>query len=238
VTAPVQAIIMAGGKGARLHPYTAVLPKPLMPLGDRPILELLLRSLRSQGIQSVYLAVNHLHHLIRAFFGDGLSVQMNIKYSVEDEALGTAGPIAGLLDAMADDFLVLNGDLLTTMNISHLMDHHRQTKADPTIATALHQIGVQYGVLNLDDNGRVVEYREKPSHTYAVSMGIYALRREALRGLIEPQRPIEMPSLLGAMIEAGMRVVSYREPCVWLDIGNPDDYARAQELLPSLPVHD
>jgi NDP-sugar pyrophosphorylase family protein len=222
---------MAGGKGSRLYPYTAVLPKPLMPLGDVPVLELILRQLRGHGVRSVFLAVNHLRHLIQAFFGDGSAFGIDIAYSTEEAPLGTGGPVGVLLERMAENFLVLNGDLVTNLSMSGLLDYHVNESADATIATILREVTLESGVLDIDPRGHVVGYREKPSNTYAISMGLYALRRDAMRGLVEPGRHIDMPDLLLRMIAAGRRVVSYRAECLWLDIGRPDDYARAQDLV-------
>jgi NDP-sugar pyrophosphorylase family protein len=236
MSARIQAIILAGGKGTRLHPYTAVLPKPLMPLGDMPVLEHLLRHLRAEGIERVCLAVNHLRHLIQTFFGDGSALGMKVEYCVEDRPLGTAGPIAALLDRMADDFLVLNGDLVTDMSISGLIGRHSDGGADATVATMLREMSIEYGVLDTDPQGRVTGYREKPAHTYAIGMGVYVLRREALDGLVEPHQPLDMPQLLNRMIGAGLRVLSYQPACTWLDIGRPEDYARAQELIAQRPA--
>lgn len=233
MSAPMQAIVMAGGKGSRLYPYTAVLPKPLMPLGDAPVLELLLRKLRGHGIKSVCLAVNHLRHLIQAFFGDGSALGLDVAYTVEDHPLGTAGPIAAVLDRMAENFLVLNGDLVTTMDISRLLADHRRRNADATVATVIQDVSVEYGVLDIGSDGQVRGYREKPSHTHAISMGLYVLRRDALAGLIPPGKAIDMPQLLNRMLERRLLVFSYQEPCTWLDIGRPGDYARAQELVAS-----
>jgi NDP-sugar pyrophosphorylase family protein len=230
----IEAIVMAGGKGTRLHPYTAVFPKPLMPLGDKPVLELLLRQLRAHGIRSVCLAVNHLRHLIQAFFGDGSGLDMTIRYSVEDQPLGTAGPIGVLLDEAAEDVLVLNGDLVTTMSFSRLLAHHREREADATIATTRREYRIDSGVLEVDDAGCVRAYREKPVHTYSISMGLYVLRRRAISGLVGAGEPLDMPQLFERMTEKGLHIASYSEPCTWLDIGRPDDYAAAQELVATL----
>ncbi len=227
----MQAIVMAGGKGSRLHPYTAVLPKPLMPLGNMPVLELILCQLRAHGFRSVCIAVNHLRHLIQAFFGDGSAFGIDIVYSLEDRPLGTAGPIGVLLDSMDENFLVLNGDLVTSMGFSRLLEYHVGQNAAATVGTMLREVTLDSGVLDIDPQGRVLGYHEKPSQTYAISMGVYALRREALRGLIEAGRPVDMPDLLVRLMKADGRVMSYREDCLWLDIGRPDDYARAQDLV-------
>lgn len=228
---PVQAILMAGGKGTRLHPYTAVLPKPLVPVGDKPVLEWLLLHLRRHGIRSVVLAVNHLRHLIQSFFGDGSTIGMRIHYAVEDTPLGTSGPIGAVLDRTAADFLVLNGDLLTDIDVTAFLAHHLARGADATVATALRRQQFEYGVLDVDADGSLLAYREKPSTEHLVSLGLYALRREAVRGLIRPGERQDMPDLLLRLAAEHCRVIAWRSECLWLDIGRPDDYAHAQSLM-------
>jgi NDP-sugar pyrophosphorylase family protein len=226
-----QAIVMAGGKGTRLHPYTAVLPKPLMPLGDAPVLELLLRQLSNFGIGDVVIAVNHLRHLIQAFFGGGSSLGMNIAYATEDHPLGTCGPVAQVLDDMADDFLLLNGDLLTDLDFSALLDRHRQRNLDATVAGIRRKIRVEYGVLDVDPDARLTGLREKPEMEFVISMGVYALRRDAIRPFLTPGEPLDMPQLLAAMIAAKSRVECFVTDCKWLDIGRPEDYGVAQAIV-------
>jgi len=229
--AGIEAIIMAGGRGTRLHPYTAVLPKPLMPLGDAPVLELLLRQLRSHGVRQVCLAVNHLHHLIRAFFGDGSSLGLQIHYTLEDRPLGTCGPVGAVLDQMQDDFLLLNGDLLTDMDFSLLLARHRARKADLTVASVRRVTRIEYGVLDMDEDGQLLSVHEKPAMEHLISMGVYALRRDALLPHVGPRQPLDMPDLINTMMRRGARVDCHPTDCCWLDIGRPDDYAAAQRLV-------
>lgn len=230
MTRRAQAVLMAGGRGTRLYPYTAVLPKPLVPVGDKPVMELLLTLLRRHRITSVIVAVNHLRHLIQNFFGDGSALGMRIEYAVENEPLGTCGPIGPLLDRLDDRFLLLNGDLLTDIDLSDLMAQHDAAGADATIASAVRVHQMEYGVLDVDAAGWLHAYREKPRTESLVSMGLYVLRREALRGLIPPGRAFDMPDLLTRMVDDGQRVLTWRSNSLWLDIGRPDDYARAQDL--------
>jgi len=225
-----QAVLMAGGRGTRLFPYTAVLPKPLVPVGDKPVMELLLLLLRRHGITSVIVAVNHLRHLIQSFFGDGSALGMQIEYAVEDEPLGTCGPIGTLFERLDDRFLLLNGDLLTDIDLTSLLARHDQAGADATVACAprIHQM--EYGVLDVDGAGWLTAYREKPRTESLVSMGLYVLRREAVRSLVPAGKCLDMPDLLTNMMVGGQHVLTWQGACLWLDIGRPDDYAMAQEL--------
>jgi NDP-sugar pyrophosphorylase family protein len=227
----MQAIVMAGGKGTRLQPFTATFPKPLVPLGDMPVLEILLRQLRRAGIDEVILAVNHLHQLIRAFCGDGKAFGLRIDYSLEDEPLGTAGPIAPLLDRIGETFLVANGDLLTSFDIGAMIAAHRDGQADASIAIYRREIKVDFGLVETDAAMRLTGYREKPSYTHLVSMGLYVLEREAVRPCLAPARHLDMPDLMKALLAAGRTVQCHTQDCVWLDIGRPEDYAEAQGLF-------
>lgn len=231
----MKAIIMAGGKGSRLYPYSAVLPKPLMPLGDMPVLELLLRQLARAGVSEAYLAVNHLRHLIEAFFGDGSRIGVKLHYSVEDKPLGTAGPIAAVLDRLGDEFVMTNGDLLTTMDIAAMIRFHRERRAAATIGVYRREVKIDFGLIEVDADMRMTAYREKPSYPHLVSMGIYVLNAAALRNLLEPDTYLDMPDLLQRLMTARGEVRCFHSDCFWLDIGRPDDFARAQELYEKDP---
>ncbi len=224
----MKAIVMAGGKGQRLLPYTALLPKPLMPIGDMPVLELLLRQLKYYGVEEVILAVNHLHHLIRSFFGDGSVLGMSISYSIEDRPLGTGGPIAPNLDRLTEHFIVSNGDLLTNLNFAAMARAHADANASATIATHRRTLHVEFGALTVDEQDRITEYKEKPSLHFNAGMGMYVLSREAIRPFIHKDTHLDMPDLVRSLISRGDVVQSYMEDCTWLDIGNPEDYAAAQ----------
>jgi NDP-sugar pyrophosphorylase family protein len=227
----MQAIVMAGGKGTRLQPFTATFPKPLVPLGDMPVLEILLRQLRRAGIDEVILAVNHLHQLIRAFCGDGQAFGLRIDYSLEDEPLGTAGPIAALLDRIDRTFVVANGDLLTSFDITAMVGAHRSVGADASIAVYEREIKVDFGLVETDSTMRLIGYQEKPSYTHLVSMGLYVLERDAVRSYLRPAQRLDMPDLMTALVADGRKVQCHRQDCVWLDIGRPEDYAAAQTLF-------
>lgn len=223
----VDAILLAGGRGTRLGPYTAVLPKPLVPLGDRPVLEILLRRLRRHGLKRLVICTGHLAELLQAYFGDGERFGVELHYSREPEPLGTAGPIR-LVEGLGDPFVVMNGDLLTTLDISAMLANHRDSGADATIAVYPREVLIDFGVLEVGDDGTLEQYREKPRYHFDVSMGVYVFRRWVLE-LIGPGERLDIPQLVGRIKERGGRVVCYRSDCYWLDIGRPDDYARAQE---------
>ncbi|KVT29254.1 sugar phosphate nucleotidyltransferase [Burkholderia ubonensis] len=228
----MKAVVMAGGKGARLQPYTALFPKPLMPLGEMPVLELLLRQLRNAGVTDVFLAVNHLHHLIRAFCEDGSRFGLNIEYSLENNPLGTAGPLGKLIDDVGENFIVTNGDLLTTFDIGQFIDNHLTTGASATIGTYEREVKIDFGLLQTDDEMHLLGYLEKPVTKHLVSMGIYVLNRDAIRPHVQPDVYLDMPDLMKRLVAEGSQVTCHRqENSFWLDIGRPDDYALAQDMF-------
>lgn len=226
----MKAVILAGGRGTRLAPYTTVLPKPLVPVGGVPILETVLRQLRFHGFGEAVLAVGYLSSLIRAYFDQNpLSKRMKITYHQEQEPLGTAGPLA-TIDEPRDSFLFMNGDLLTTLDYAALMRLHRERDAALTIAVVERKTQIELGVLGLNDADDVVSYTEKPVHSYVASMGIYACAPR-IRKYMEPGVALDVPALVLRLIEAGEKVAGFRSDCFWLDMGNPTDYARASEAF-------
>ena len=227
----MQVLIMAGGKGSRLYPYSAALPKPLMPLGDKPVLEILLGRLQAAGITDIILAVNHLRHLLEAFFGDGSRFGVSVSYSFEDQPLGTAGPIGLVLDRLEDNFMLMNGDLLTTLDFGALLSDHRTRNADATIGVYQRELRSEFGLLDVDDSMRMIGYREKPVYRQLVSMGVYALRRDAVRPHIVLGAHLDMPALMQSMHASGGKVFCHRQDCFWLDVGRPEDFAEAQEIV-------
>ena len=222
-----RAVVLAGGRGTRLAPYTTVLPKPLMPLGDMPILEILLRRLARAGIRDVTLAVGHLAALLEAYFGDGSRFGVSLDYSYEDEPAGTAGPLA-LVEGLDETFLVMNGDLLTTIDFADLLRAHRTRGAAVTVGLFEKQIALDLGVVEADADGRVTDYVEKPTLTYEVSVGIYAMEPSVLEHIPRDER-LDLPDLVLRLVGAGADVHAYRFSGTWFDIGRPDDYAAASE---------
>ncbi|MBI3920233.1 MAG: NTP transferase domain-containing protein [Armatimonadetes bacterium] len=221
----MKAVILAGGKGARLEPYTKILPKPLMPIGDMPILEILLRQMRRAGVKEVFLTVGHLSELLRAFFQDGQKFGLKIHYSYEETPLGTAGPLS-LLDGLEDTFLVANGDVLTTLNLRSLVDAHRESGAAITIATHTRDVRVDLGVIQFNGSTSVVGYIEKPSYHFNVSMGIYVFEPRVIE-YIDHNQYLDFPDLILRLIKGGERVRGFPFDGYWQDLGRPDDYEQA-----------
>lgn len=222
----MKAIILAGGRGTRLAPYTYVIPKPMMPVGDKAILEILLQQIKRAGIDQVVLTVGHLAGLMQAFFQDGGRYDLDITYSFEPKPLGTAGPLA-LIPNLDEPFLVCNGDVLTLLNISDLVSFHRQQEGICTIAMHERQFKVDLGIIIQDhDDYSVTDYVEKPTLDYKVSMGIYVFEPRVL-DFIPKDEYLDFPGLVHKLISANERVVGYPYSGYWMDLGNPDDYAQA-----------
>ena len=229
----MQALILAGGRGTRLRPYTAVLPKPLMPVGDHPILEVILRQLRKAGVGEVILAVGYMGQLFQALFEDGERYGLKILYSLEKKSLGTAGPIALVLDRLEEDFLVLNGDLLTTLDFSRIFAFHREKKGSATIGCYPREVPIDFGVVEKDASHRLVRYIEKPTYHFEVSMGVNVLNKKAISPYLQREEPLNIPDLMTRLLADGHSVYCYSEPCYWLDIGRMDDYQQALEIFES-----
>lgn len=228
----MKAVILAGGKGRRLRPYTTVLPKPLMPLGDMPIIEVVLRQLAASGFDEVILAVGYLAELMMAYCGDGSKFGLRVRYSKEEEPLGTAGPLA-LIDGLDDTFLVMNGDVLTSLDLAAMVRQHRAGGAVATIATHQRQHQINYGIIESTAERRVTAYIEKPVHHYQVSMGIYVLEPAVLRA-IPSNKYLDLPDLVRRLIDAALPVEVYPFDGYWLDIGRHDDYEQAVEEFESM----
>lgn len=221
----MKAVILAGGKGTRLAPYTKILPKPLMPIGDMPILEVLLLQLKRAGVDEVYLTVGHLAELLYAFFQDGRWLGLKIHYSYEDHPLGTAGPLS-LIEGLDDTFLVTNGDVLTTLDICELVAMHHSQSALATIASHQRDVRIDFGVIETNGNGEVTGYIEKPTIDYKVSMGVYVFEPRVLN-YIERNKHLDFPNLVLKLIGAGEKVFSYPYSGYWMDLGRIDDYEQA-----------
>jgi NDP-sugar pyrophosphorylase family protein len=228
----MKAVVLAGGKGTRLVPYTKILPKPLMPIGDMPILEVMLRQMKAAGIDQVVLTVGHLSELLRAFFKDGSQFGISISYSYEDCPLGTAGPIA-LVNGLDETFLVSNGDVLTTLCLPELIRFHKAQHAIATIASHRRQSKIDLGVIERDGNHQITGYIEKPVYDFLVSMGIYVFE-PAVLPYIAPNQYLDFPDLIKSLIAAGERVAAYEFDGYWEDLGRPDDYERAAHDFESM----
>jgi NDP-sugar pyrophosphorylase family protein len=221
----MRAVIMAGGVGSRLAPYTTVLPKPLMPLIDRPILDVLLHQLEHAGVDGVSISVGHLSGLIESWVRHHHDGGMAIDFVHEHEPLGTAGALA-LVPRPDGPFLALNGDILTTLDFRALAEHNRTTGAIASMAVNERVVDVQYGVVHADGDGKVERLEEKPQLRYTVSMGVYVMRPEIV-DLIDPGERVDLPDLMLRAIGRGHDVRTLRFDGYWRDIGNPDDYATA-----------
>lgn len=230
-TSGLKAIILAGGKGVRLRPFTANFPKPLVPLGDVPIIEVLINRLVKFGVTDITLTLGHLAELIKAYFlhRQNLTRLLDLHYVDEDEPTGTAGSLA-FVPGLDRTFLVMNGDVLTDLDFDELVAFHRQHNATLTIATHKRQVKIDLGVIDFDDDCRVVGYREKPEYSYHVSMGVYVYEPRVLK-FIKRGKHLDFPDLVLRLIAAGEKVCAMPTDCMWLDIGRPDDYALAQELF-------
>lgn len=235
--AGLRAVILAGGRGVRLRPFTANFPKPLMPLGEKPVLEVLLQRLHSFGITDITLTLGHLAELVKAYFYHRrqFAAQFKLDYIVEEEPTGTAGSIA-LVPGLERTFLAMNGDLLTDLNFNELVAFHRREGALLTIATHRRHVKIDLGVLEFDQDQRITSYAEKPEKTYHVSMGIYVYEPGVLK-YIPPGSYLDFPSLVLKLIAADEKVAAYVTDCQWLDIGRPDDYALAQEMFADKPAN-
>lgn len=229
----MQAIILAGGKGTRLRPYTTVIPKPLMPVGEMPILEIILRQLKHAGVEEIILACGYMGQMFQAFFQDGARLGLRIDYSYEEKALGTAGPIAYSLERMKDDFLVMNGDLLTTLDYRKIYDAHRAAGAAATLGLYTREVKIDFGVVEADPNGDLARYSEKPTFNFDVSMGVNVFNPAAIRPFLKAGEYLDIPQLMTQLHDAGKRVHCFRSPCYWLDIGRIDDYQTANEIFES-----
>lgn len=231
----IRTVILAGGKGTRLYPFTAFLPKPLVPLGDVPILEIVIRQLIRHGITDITLTLGHLAELVKAYFAQHkrLTEQVTLSFVEEDSPTGTAGSLASV-PGLSSTFLVMNGDLLTDIDFRALIAYHREQGAQLTIAAYKRQERIDLGVLETDGNHQVTGYIEKPTYDYQVSMGVYVYEPEVLE-LIEPGAYLDFPTLVLRLLERGDRVCAYPWEGRWLDIGRPDDYAQAQEMFAQRP---
>jgi NDP-mannose synthase len=231
---PTRAVILAGGLGTRLRPYTTVIPKPLVPVGDRPVLEHILRSLKAEGVAQIDLCVGHLGQLIRLYLDQlELAREMQIAFHWEEEPLGTAGALAQV-PGLEGTFIVMNGDILTNISYSALVDFHAEREAILTIAMHRQCVNVNLGVIDADGDGLVTGYREKPTLDYDASMGIYVYDDRVLQHL--DGGSCQLPELVLRLIEAGERVAAFRADGVdWYDIGTLAEYQRAAEEYERAP---
>lgn len=225
----MRAVILAGGKGTRLAPFTNSIPKPLVPIGEYPILEIILRQLKFYGITHVTLALGHMATYLRSFFGDGKQFGINIDYVVEKKPLGTAGALS-LIKAPRESFFVLNGDLFTALNFKAMWRFHQKTKADATVGLYRRTEKIELGVIGVDRSNRVTEYIEKPTFSSYISMGVYILKPSVIK-YVPKNKFYDLPTLITDLLADKAAVYGYKNKNFWLDIGRPDDYQVAKDLF-------
>lgn len=220
-----RAIILAGGKGTRLKPYTISLPKPLVPIGEMPILEIIIRQLKKFGFDHITITINHYADIIQAFFGDGKKWNLKIDYSLEDKPLSTMGPLT-LIHDLPDNFLVMNGDVLTNLDLNAFYNDHNNRKSNFTIGAYKRLDKVEYGVLHINEKSELVKFEEKPTNEYLVSMGIYMMNKNNLE-YIPNNTYFGFDHLMNRLIDRKILPYIYEFDGYWLDIGRPDDYEKA-----------
>ena len=222
----MKAVIQAGGKGTRLRPYTLVLPKPMMPIGETPVIELTLKWLRRNGVVDAYITTGYLGHLLKIFCGDGSQWSLNIEYSDEDQPMGTLNLLKDKLDST---FLVLNGDLVTDLDLFEFQAFHKSHGGMLTVGVTTKTIRVDLGVLEAADT-LVTGFHEKPSMSYTVSMGVYCMEPEIL-SLIPEGVPLGFDDLMHVMLRNKLPVHVFRHEGLWMDIGRPEDFKNAQQVV-------
>lgn len=224
-----RAIILAGGKGTRLKPFTVSLPKPLVPLGDRPILERVIEQLKAHGFEHITITVNHMADIIKAFFGNGTKWDIKIDYTLEDKPLSTMGPLT-LVKDLPDNFLVMNGDVLTDLSFSEFYRTHVKSKSIFTIASYRRSEMIDYGLLHHDKNNKLTKFEEKPHYNFLVSMGVYMANRGVLE-YIPSNTFFGFDHLMHKLLEIENPATVYEYNGFWLDIGRPADYEIASEKI-------
>lgn len=227
----MRAVILAGGKGTRLAPYTVVLPKPLMPIGEYPILEVIVRQLAYYDFDHITMAVNHQAEIIQAFFDDGKKWGLKIDYSIEDKPLSTMGPLK-LIKDHPDDVLVMNGDILTNLDYRNFFSFHVENENIFTVSSFNRRQKNEFGVLKVNEQGTLTGFEEKPYVNYVVSMGIYMLNKKVL-DIIPDDQEYGFDDIMNEMLSKKMRVAVKNFSGYWLDIGRPDDYRQAIEEFES-----
>lgn len=223
----MKAVIMAGGLGTRLKPFTHIIPKPLLPVGEKSVLEVTIQKLQAQGFEEIILAVHYKSDLFESYFGDGSKFGIRIRYSKEKQRLGTAGPLKLAAPHLSAPFLVMNGDILTNLDFKKLRRFHEKNGADLTLVTKKIQLPLHYGVVEKDGN-KIRGIQEKPVVESEISAGIYFLDTGVL-DLIPAGQRFDMTELMKDLIAAGKNVCAYPLEDYWLDIGQMEDYQRAQE---------
>jgi NDP-sugar pyrophosphorylase family protein len=228
----MHAVILAGGKGTRLVPFTKVFPKPLVPLGDKPIIDTIIRQLKHFGFTRITLAVGHMAEMIQTYLHNGERYGIEIDYSLEEQPLGTVGPLAQIPN-LGENFLVMNGDLITNIDYGDLFDFHRLHGNIATIGTYEKHFKIDLGIIQNNGKHAITDYIEKPVYTFNVSMGIYIFNSQIIQ-YIEPHKYLDFPDLVKRLLMNNHKVLSYPFNGYWLDIGNHSDYEKALEEYESI----
>ncbi len=221
----MKAVILAGGRGTRLKPYTTVIPKPLVPIGEKTIIEILMKRLRKSGVDEVYICINHFAELIMAFLGNGSKFGLIINYIKEEQPLGTVAPVK-LIHDLPENFLVMNGDLLTDLDFRVLFNQHVNSQALLTVSTFKRSTQIDFGVMEVNQSGKATGFREKPVYDFNVSMGVYAMDRKVLE-IVPDNMPFGFDNLMLTMLEQKKEISIFPFSGYWLDIGRPGDYEQA-----------
>lgn len=230
-----RAIILAGGKGTRLKPYTISLPKPLVPVGDMPVLEIIIRKLADHGFDHITITLNHMAEIIMAFFNDGSKWGVKIDYSIESKPLSTMGPLT-LIPDLPDDFMVLNGDVLTDLDFSSFYSYHLENKNNFTIAAYQREDKIDYGVLYQNEKNQLTRFEEKPAYDFLVSMGVYMVSKKAA-DYIPHDTFFGFDHLMNLLLAKSEPPSVYQHQGYWLDIGRPDDYEKALSDLDNQKIN-
>lgn len=223
----MKALILAGGEGQRLRPYTSILPKPLLPVGNRPIIEIIIERLNQYGINEIILLTNYKSELFEAILGNGERLGVKINYSRESKPLGTAGPLKLMENQIDGDFIVINGDVITDLKFNELIDFHKQNNSDITLVTKKEEILLNYGLIKLD-NSSVIGWEEKPVIKSEVSAGIYILNKRVLKNIKEDEK-MDMPELVLRVIGNKGKVNRFLYSGKWIDVGRIGDYQKAND---------
>lgn len=238
----MQAIIMAGGKGTRLRPYTNILPKPLLPIGNKSILDINIKQLVFSGVDNLIIAVGYLGELIETVVGNGEKYGIKIIYSYENQPLGTVGGLALMRDFLEDQFIVMNGDILHDLNFKDLINNHVLSKKNVTITTYSQKHTVRLGVLELNNNN-IIKYVEKPTNEYIVSIGIYVIDKDIIEEFVFDNNYLDFPTLINNLIQKNIKINSHKHKGLWIDIGTTEEYLNLIENLndvskknPSIPI--
>lgn len=220
----MRAVILAGGKGTRLRPYTYSLPKPLMPVGEMPILEIILRQLKKNGFEHITIAVNYMARIIQAFFQDGKDWDLKINYSLEKKPLGTIGPLT-LIEDLPENFLVMNGDILTNLCYKDFFNWHLKNKNDISIGSFNKKIKLDYGVIKFNEQNEILEFIEKPDYFFNINMGIYMIKRKVIESLPRNE-PYGVDQLIIKCHKENLKIKIYQGSSYWVDIGNKEDFKK------------